>query len=197
MQAQAVFIGVDVAKDSLVCCIGGVSKPHVVANEERAIRRWLKTLSPQAMIAMESTGRYHLSLAGLAHQIGLRVYVLNAKDVYFYAKALGARGKTDPGDAQIIARYVAEHHTALHPWSPGTAVQARVQELVQRRAHVAEHRAALRQVLAGMHELAPAVQRLEQEFGQLLRDIDSQVQALIASEPEPAMAARCCRPSAA
>lgn len=184
MQAQAVFIGVDVAKDSLVCCIGGVSKPHVVANEERAIRRWLKTLSPQAMIAMESTGRYHLSLAGLAHQIGLRVYVLNAKDVYFYAKALGARGKTDPGDAQIIARYVAEHHTALHPWSPGTAVQARVQELVQRRAHVAEHRAALRQVLAGMHELAPAVQRLEQEFGQLLRDIDSQVQALIASEPE-------------
>jgi transposase len=184
MQEHEVFIGVDVAKDNLVCCIGGASKPQVVANEERAIKRWLKTQSPQAVIAMESTGRYHQSLAGLAHQAGLRVYVLNAKDVYFYAKALGARGKTDPGDAQVIARYIAEHHAGLHPWLPGSAAQARVQELLQRRAHVAEHRAALRQALAGMQELAPGVQRLEQAFEQLLRDIDSEVQGLIASEPK-------------
>ena len=113
MQAQQVFIGVDVAKDSLVSCIHGLAKPQVVANEERAIKGWLKTLAPQAVIGMESTGRYHQSLARLAHQAGLRVYVLNAKDVYFYAKALGARGKTDPGDARVIARYVAEHHAAL------------------------------------------------------------------------------------
>ena len=56
---------------------------------------------------MESTGRYHLSLAGLAHRAGLRVYVLNAKDVYFYAKALGARGKTDPGDASDAGAHAA------------------------------------------------------------------------------------------
>lgn len=182
MQAQDVFIGVDVAKDSLVSCIRGVSKPQVVANEERAIKGWLKTLLPQTVIGMESTGRYHQSLARLAHQAGLRVYVLNAKDVYFYAKALGARGKTDPLDAQIIARYIAEHHAALHAWAPGTAAQVRVQELLQRRAGVAGHRASLRQVLAGMEELAPAVLRLEQQFEQLLQRIDCEVQALVASE---------------
>lgn len=182
MQAQQVFIGVDVAKDSLVICIHGLAKPQVVANEERAIKAWLKTLGPQAVIAMESTGRYHQSLARLAHQAGLRVYVLNAKDVYFYAKALGARGKTDPGDAQVIARYIAEHHAALHAWSPGTAAQLRVQELLQRRARVAVHRASLRQVLSGLEELAPAVQQLEQQFEQLLRRIDCEVQALVASE---------------
>jgi transposase len=184
MQAHEVFIGVDVAKDTLVSCTWGESKPQLVANEERAIKRWLKTLSPLAVIGMESTGRYHQNLARLAHQGGLRVYVLNAKDVYFYAKALGARGKTDPGDAQIIARYIAEHHASLHAWAPGTAAQLRVQELLQRRARVAVHRASLRQVLAGMEELAPAVAQLEQQFEQLLRHIDCEVQALVASEAE-------------
>jgi transposase len=182
MQAHEVFIGVDVAKDTLVSCTWGEPKPQLVANEERAIKRWLKTLSPQAVIGMESTGRYHQNLARLAHQAGLRVYVLNAKDVYFYAKALGARGKTDPGDAQIIARYIGEHHASLHAWVPGTAAQIRVQELLQRRARVAVHRASLRQVLAGMEELAPAVLQLEQQFEQLLRHIDREVQALVASE---------------
>jgi len=184
MQAQQVFIGVDVAKDSLVSCIHGLAKPQVVANEERAIKGWLKTLAPQAVIGMESTGRYHQSLARLAHQAGLRVYVLNAKDVYFYAKALGARGKTDPGDARVIARYIAEHHGALHAWAPGTAAQLRVQELLQRRARVAVHRASLRQVLAGLEELAPDVLQLEQHFEQLLQHIDDEVQALVASETQ-------------
>lgn len=184
MQAHELFIGVDVAKDTLVSCICGVSKPQSVANEERAIKRWLHTLPQRTVIAMESTGRYHQSLARLAHQAGLRVYVLNARDVYFYAKALGARGKTDPLDAQVIARYVAEHHESLHPWSPGTPAQAGVQELLQRRARVAVWRSCLRQTLAGMQTLAPAVLQLDKQFDELLRCIDREVQALLDSEPE-------------
>jgi transposase len=184
MQAQQVFIGVDVARDSLVISIGGAPKPQVVANDEPAIKRWIKTLPPQAVIAMESTGCYHQRLARLTHQAGLRVYVLNAKDVYFYAKALGARGKTDPLDAQILARYVAEHHEALHPWLPGTPAQAGVQELLQRRARVAVCRASLRQTLAGMKKLTPAVLQLEKRFDKLLQRIDREVQALLDSEPK-------------
>jgi transposase len=184
MQAQQVFIGADVAKDNLVVSIGGTPKPQVVVNDEPAIKRWLKTLSPQAVIAMESTGRYHQRLARLAHQAGLRVYVLNAKDVYFYAKALGARGKTDALDAQIIARYVAEHHVSLHPWSPGTPAQTQVQELLQRRARVAVCRASLRQTLAGMKRLAPAALQLDRQFEKLLGRIDREVQRLVDSEPK-------------
>ena len=183
MQAHEMFIGVDVAKDTLVSCICGVPKPQSVPNEERAIKRWLKTLPPEAVIAMESTGRSHQSLARLTHQAGLRVYVLNARDVYFYAKALGARGKTDALDAQVIARYVAEHHESLHPWSPGTPAQAGVQELLQRRARVAVWRSCLRQTLAGIKTLAPAVLQLDKQFGELLCCIDREVQALLDSEP--------------
>jgi transposase len=184
MQAQHVFFGVDVAKDNLVISVGGAPKPLVVANDEPAIKRWLKALSPQAVIAMESTGRYHQRLARLAYQAGLKVYVLNAKDVYFYAKALGARGKTDVLDAQIIARYVAEHHVALHPWSPGTPAQVEVQELLQRRARVAVCRASLRQTLAGMKSLASAVVQLDRQFEKLLGRIDREVQARVDSEPQ-------------
>lgn len=184
MQANEVFVGVDVAKDTLVSCTWGAPQRQLVPNEERAIKEWLKTLLPRAVVGMESTGRYHQELARLAHQAGLRVYVLNAKDVYFYAKALGARGKTDPGDAQVIARYVAEHHGSLHAWAPGTATQLRVQELLQRRARIAVCRASVRQALTGLDELAPAVLQLEQQFEQLLRRIDREVQALVASESQ-------------
>lgn len=56
---------------------------------------------------MDASGRYHQMLAGLAYAAGLQVFVLNARDVRFCAKALDARAKTDRGDAQAIAGYVA------------------------------------------------------------------------------------------
>ena len=65
-------------------------------------------------IAMESTGRYNGLLAHLAHQAGLTVYVLNARDVFFYARALGMRAKTNGVHADVIARYLAEHHARFY-----------------------------------------------------------------------------------
>src|SRR3546814_9633101 len=78
---------------------------------------------------MESTGRYHQLLANLAAGMGLHVFVLNARDVYFYAKALGARGKTDRVDARVIARYLAEHHDRLHPYVVPSPCQADLAQL--------------------------------------------------------------------
>ena len=56
---------------------------------------------------MESTGSYHELFAGLAHQLGFLVFLLNPKDTHHYAKAVGLRGKTDRVDAELIARMIA------------------------------------------------------------------------------------------
>lgn len=182
MQAHEVFIGVDVAKASLSSCIYGTAGRYELDNDEKSISQWLATLPATASIAVESTGRYHLAVVRLAHASGRRAFVLNARDVYFYAKALGARGKTDRTDAQIIARYLAEHHAALKAWTPGTVAQERLQELLRCRAGVTSKRAALRQVLRDMPELDAAVLALEQQFDVLLDRIDEQIAAVLAQD---------------
>ena len=167
----------DVAKDSLACSVEG--RRHELANTESAITSWLRSLPASSVIAMEGTGRYHQLLAALSQAAGMQVYVLNAKDVYFYAKALGTRGKSDMSDAQVIARYVAEHRQRLHAWTPGTQAQQQLQELVRRRNGITGHRASLRQMLSTVASLKAGWQLLEAQFDHLLANLDQQIQILI------------------
>ena len=135
---QTSFIGVDVSKSQLVISVDD-QPPLSVANDMAHITHWLAAMPRDCCIAMESTGRYHLLLAQLASQAGLVVYVLNARDVYFYAKALGARAKSDALDCVVIRRYVQEHYQSLYPWQPGTEVQQQLHALLTRRAQISAH----------------------------------------------------------
>lgn len=183
MQAAMQYIGVDVSKAELVIAQAGAALRRV-SNDVAGISRWLEQVSGPALMAMESTGRYHRLLAQLAQQAGLTVYVLNARDVYFYAKTLGSRAKTDGVDATVIARYLTEHHARLRPWQPGSAVQQQLQTLLARRAQLTRHRAALRQALAGEQLQGIDLQPLHNGFAQVIEAIDATVQALINGDPE-------------
>ena len=59
------------------------------------------------------------------------VYVLNARDVYFYAKALGARAKSNAIDCVVNRRYVQEHHHSMRPWQPGTKLHQQLHNLAE------------------------------------------------------------------
>ena len=178
---QTTFIGVDVAKAELIISIGE-QVPIALKNDASAIAQWLSTLPQSSCIAMESTGRYHQQLAHCAQQAGFAVYVLNARDVYFYAKALGARAKSDAMDCVVIRRYVQEHQHSLHPWQPGSEVQQQLNALLSRRAQVAAHQAAVRQTLKQLGALGSEIDALMQSFNTLLKAIDKHVQQLIAAD---------------
>lgn len=180
---QISFIGVDVAKAELVISMDEQA-PIVVKNTASAIAGWLSSLPKDCCIAMESTGCYHQQLAHLAQHTGFAVYVLNARDVYFYAKALGARAKSDAVDCVVIRRYVQEHYHRLHPWQPGTKVQQQLHTLLTRRAQMAAHQAAVRQTLKQVDILQPDMDALMQSFNGLLKAIDRQVQRLIESDED-------------
>jgi transposase len=182
MQGCKEVHGVDVAKDEVVVANHGQSHVRALANERTAIDTWLATLPTGSIIAMEATGVYHRLLAQRAQAAGMQVYVLNARDVHFYAKALGARGKTDRVDAALIARYAAEHHAKLHAWQPGEDAHKRVEELLGRRATLVTKRESVRQAFKGDHDLAGELKQLEQSFEQLLAAIDANVDKLIAAD---------------
>lgn len=191
-QPELVFVGVDVSKCTLSACIHASQSRRQLPNEQAAIVAWLATLPSTARLAMESTGRYHPRLARLAHASGRTVYVLSARDVYFYAKALGVRGKADRTDAQVIARYLAEHHGELRAWAPTGPVQQRLQQLLRCRAAVASKRSALGQVLREVPQLDASVRALWRQFDALLAEIDAQIVALLEQE-DPQLGQRCHR----
>ena len=116
--ATPLYIGVDVSKDAVLSCVHNSAVRRTLANQRSAIEVWLKGLPAGSAIGMEATGSYHELLADRAHRKGMRVYVLNPKDVRHYAKGIGMRAKTDRVDATLIARYIAHEHTKLHPYRP-------------------------------------------------------------------------------
>jgi transposase len=187
MQEPTLFIGVDVSKAELVVSMGPERRPRSVANDAHSIADWLRELPSHALIAMESTGRYHGLLAQMASQAGLKVYVLNARDVYYYARALGTRAKTDGVDSGAIARYLAEHHKHLHPWQQPSPAQQELQALLLRRAQVVVHRTALRQILKDVPLDATPLQA---GFEIVLKNIDDRIEKLIASDARLAQGCR-------
>lgn len=183
MQTDVLMVGVDVAKAEVVVAVHEqAERACTLRNDAASLGGWLEGLPAGALLAMESTGSYHALLAQLAHARGLTVYVLNARDVYFYARALGTRGKTDRVDARVIARYLAEHHGHLHPWQPASAAQGELDELLRRRAQAVKHQGALRQSFQGCRGLREAAQTLHRQFEAFLSAIDARVREVLCSE---------------
>lgn len=183
MQEPLMFVGVDVAKAELVAAVHGQPGCHSIPNDTASIRTWLGSLPNHALIAVESTGRYHQLVITLASAMGLKAFVLNARDVYFYAKALGARAKTDALDAHVIARYLAEHHAQLHPWRAPSALLSQVQRLLGQRWTAVTKRTALRESLQGCDlAIAGEVAQLEAAFVALFKGIDQRIAALFDEE---------------
>lgn len=182
----SLVIGVDVAKDSLViaCYTGQASqtKPITIANTPSGIKAWLKTLPSKAAIAMESTGKYQLELASLAHGAGHSVYVLNAMDIYHYGKSLGQRGKTDRLDSQLIAQYLAKNGDKLRLWQPTPAHLLQLRALLRSRSHLADTNAKLKMALKDVKALGAQSKALDKKFKQTMEFIDAQVQRLIAAD---------------
>ena len=184
-------IGADISKDYVIVACAKQSLPSSkLANKRAALLPWLKSLPAGSRIGMEATGTYHELLATLALRLGLVVYVLNAKDVHHYAKAIGQRGKTDRVDAALIARYVAQEHNHLHAWQPASPAQRQLQQLVRRRAKLTSARATLRSSLQTVPSLRSDLRILLKDFDALLSKLDAQARKLIEGCPGRAQAFR-------
>jgi transposase len=173
----------DVSKRELVIAVypAEVSVKRI-ANQEAVISAWLDTLPAGSVIAMEATGNYHRRLADLAYGRGLVVYVVNPRDVYYYARGMGARGKTDPSDAKLLARYVAHERAHLHPYVPPSALCQRLTTLLERRALLVRSRQALQQSLAELPTLAGEKRNLFKAVAALVSGIDRELAALTSSD---------------
>lgn len=176
------IIGVDVAKATVVIATYGQRQTQELANTATALRAWLSALPAGCAIAVESTGQYHRQLLAQALACGQTVYLLNPREVRHYGQSLGRRAKTDHIDALLIARYLAQEHTELHPYCPPTAAQARIADLMERRHAVVKARTALQQSFEGM-EAPKALGGAMGQLATLLDEIDTAIADAVMTEP--------------
>jgi transposase len=185
------FYAADVSRSELViACEADDAEIVRVANRAAAIDAWLDRLPAGSLIGMEATGTYHRLLAARASARGFTVYVVNPRDFHFYARSVGARGKTDPLDARLLARYIAHEHTHLHRYVPPSALCEQLCALLERRAVLVRTRQTLVQSLADLPTLQPHTQVALRALDDLVAALDSQLATLNASDPATASLVR-------
>jgi transposase len=139
MTTPGTYIGVDVAKAELVVATTTTLLCRV-ANDRAGHAQLLQRLSGMAVeaVIVESTGSYGQALTAALGDAGIAVAVVQPGRVRSYASSLGVRAKTDPIDAQVIARFGEATKPRLFTPPPPEVLHLRA--LVERRDQIIEQR---------------------------------------------------------
>jgi transposase len=100
-------VGIDVCKAALDCQERPTRKSLQVGNDELGMPQlvaWLQQLQPD-LVVFEASGGYETRAATAVAGAGLRVAVVNPRQVRDFAKAMGILAKTDRIDAGVIAQF--------------------------------------------------------------------------------------------
>jgi transposase len=179
--ASSHFVGIDVSKDRLDVHVLPSKQASAVARNGEGLDRLaieLCGLAP-ALVVLEATGGFELTVAAALAGAGLPLAVVNPRQIRDFARATGRLAKTDTLDAEVIALFAERIRPEPRPVAE---VEAQVlAELVTRRRQLVE--------MIGMESnrrrqaRAPEVQRtleatlktLEAQLAELDREIDDTV----------------------
>jgi transposase len=135
---EQIFVGIDVAKDRLDVHVRPGGESFTVARDGEGLAALvdrLKQVAP-ALIVLEATGGFEITVAAAVGSAGLPLAVVNPRQIRDFARATGKLAKTDALDAAAIAHFAQ----AVHP-EPRALPEAQAQELgelVARRRQVIE-----------------------------------------------------------
>jgi transposase len=142
MLSAAVYVGADVAKDSIVLCGSPLALPPTITNDpagHRALLARLRRRRTTVHVVCEATGPYHRSFVAALHEAAVPVSVINPRLVRDFARARNRLAKTDTIDAATLADFGCTLQPA--PTPKPDALSLRLAELVGRRAELVEDRA--------------------------------------------------------
>lgn len=100
------FLGIDVAKDTLVVCLDGTKKTRKFTNDEpgiQALLNWLGEEASSYRATMEATSRYHRLAERTLVNAGISVELVNPRRARSLAIGLGLTDKDDAVDARVLA----------------------------------------------------------------------------------------------
>jgi transposase len=179
--AEKVFVGIDIAKETLDIHVLPSNKKWQCQNNAKDIGRLVKRLrskAPEAII-LEATGGYEALAAALLMEAELPVSVVNPRQVRDFAKAMGQLAKTDCIDALVLARYGEAIRPRLTPLP--TEEERLVKALVVRRRQLVDMRSAEKNRLGQVREepirqnIRALIDHLDREIKQIEDDLDTTI----------------------
>ena len=102
-----VVTGIDVSKATLDVAVLPSGEELQLANDAGGIEALVRKFQSEALdlVVMEATGGYETAVAAALVGSGLRVAVVNPRQIRDFAKATGRLAKNDRIDAQVIAAF--------------------------------------------------------------------------------------------
>jgi transposase len=120
---DSLWVGIDVSKEvfsvSGIDSEGNESFSGAYSMGSNGFGEFLKTITSycedlsKVIIAMESTGCYHINLYSFLTSQGIRTMVVNPLLIANDAKLSLRKTKTDKKDAMTIARFLVDHHKEI------------------------------------------------------------------------------------
>jgi transposase len=181
---DALYVGIDVSKDRLDTHVYPAGQAFAVARNGAGLAKLvarLQVLAPE-LVAIEATGGFETIAAAALAGACLPVVVVNPAQVRHYAQALGRRAKSDPIDAEVIARFAAA--TRPIPRALPDETTRLLAELVDRRRQIVEMMAA-----EGQRErradkrLKKSILRLRRALEKELAELDADIDDSIRGSP--------------
>jgi transposase len=179
------FVGIDVSKDRLDVHVRPSGEAFTVSRDgtglEQLVDR-LRTLTPM-LIAVEATGGFETIVAAAIGGAQLPLVVVNPAQIRHFAQAVGQRAKTDPIDAEMIARFAEAVKPAPRP-VPDEAARL-LGELVARRRQIIEMLVAERQrdKRAGNIRVRKSLARHIKVLERELQELTDEIGGLIRGSP--------------
>lgn len=175
-----VFVGIDVAKDTLVVGLRPSGELFELTHDAHGIDKGLDRLGQlaPALIVLEATGGLETQLAARLAATGMPVAVVNPRQVRDYARATGQLAKTDRIDALVLADFASAIRPQVRPLKDEATRE--LDELVTRRRQLVGMRAQEGQRLL---QASPALRKdlkrhlawLDRRIGQLDTDLTARL----------------------
>jgi len=185
MDEGAVIVGIDVSKDRLDVHVQPGGEAFAVSRDGEGLALLVERLGPlrPSLIAVEATGGFEMTTAAAVAAAGLPLVVVNPAQVRAFAQALGRRAKTDPIDAEVIARFAQAVKPEVRPL-PSDAEQL-LADLITRRRQIVQMIGAekQREKRAIQPRLRRSIGRLVAALQKELTDLDGQIDDEIRSTP--------------
>ena len=182
---KKVFIGIDIAKDSLDFHVKPTCERWTSTNDVKGISAAVKRLTPlePTCVVLEATGGYEMLLAAALTAAELPVAIVNPRQVRSFAKALGTLAKTDAIDAEVLALFADKMEPECRPM-PSEETRA-LKELVSRRRQIVVMRTmeTNRQRLTQSKQVKRSIEKVIETLNQEVKDIDREIKQRIKASP--------------
>jgi transposase len=178
------FVGIDIAAKTFTAIWTPAGPPRPcqfdqTSTDYQAFDAQLRAAIPApatALVVMEATGSYWISLAVFLHQAGYHVAIVNPAHLVHFRKSLPRRAKTDLLDTELALQFARERQPA--PWTPPAAVYHDLRQRLVARDALMEMRQQARNQRHALAQWPVQIAAVITQFAEVIADFDARIMQL-------------------